>query len=145
MALGSTTALTLVVLVFFSLLASGALVTSTTVSASGVITTENLGVYSDSACTQKITSINWGNIPPSTSLTKTVYIKNTGTTALTLRLTKTNWSPTTANGPVALTWNRESTVLAANQVTTATLTLSTSSSISGITTFSMNIVISGSA
>ncbi len=144
-ALTTTTSLALTALLFVSLLASGALVTTATFSSSGVITTANLGIYSDSACTQKITSINWGNVAPSSSLTKTVYVKNTGNTPLTLGMTQTSWSPTTANGPIALAWNRQNTVLAANEVTTATLTLTTQSTISGITTFSMNIIISGTA
>jgi hypothetical protein len=144
-ALGTTTSLTLTLLLFVSLLASGAIVTTTSVSSSGVISTANLGIYSDSACTQKLTSISWGNLSPGNSVSKTVYVKNTGNTALTLRMTTTSWNPTAANGPIRLSWNRENTVLAANQVTTATLTLTTQSSISGITTFSMNIVVSGNA
>jgi len=144
-ALGTTTSLALTLLLFVSLLASGAIVTTATVSSSGVISTANLGIYSDSACTQRITSINWGNIASSSSVTRTVYVKNTGNTALTLHMATTSWSPTTANGPITLSWNRENTVLNANQVTTATLTLSTQSSINGITTFSVNIVISGNA
>lgn len=142
-ALGTTTSLALTL--FVILLASGAIVTTATVSSSRVISTANLGIYSDSACTQRITSINWGNILPSSSVTRTVYIKNTGNTALTLRMATTSWSPTAANGPITLSWNRENTVLNANQVTTATLTLRAQSSISGITTFSMSIVISGNA
>ena len=80
-ALGTTTSLALTLLLFVSLLASGAIVTTATVSSSGVISTANLGIYSDSACTQRITSINWGNLSPSSSVTRTVYIKNTGNTA----------------------------------------------------------------
>jgi hypothetical protein len=142
-ALGTTTSLALTLLLFVSLLASGAIVTTATVSSSGVISTANLGIYSDSACTQRITTLNWGNIAPSSSVTRTVYIKNSGNTPLTLRMATTSWSPTNANGPITLTWNRENMVLAGNQVTTATITLNTQSSVSGITTFSMNIVVSG--
>ena len=140
-AIGSMIGIAVMGLLLATLIASGALVSSTTVSASGIVATANLGIYSDSACTQKITSIDWGSTSPGASITKTVYVRNVGTTAVTLSMSKTNWNPTTANGPINLTWNREGTVLAANQVSAATLTLGVSSSISGITTFSMNIVI----
>jgi hypothetical protein len=126
-----------------TLFASGALVSSKTVPSSGIIATANLGVYSDSACTQSLTSIDWGTISPGGSATRTIYVKNLGTAEVTLSLTKTNWNPASANGPITLTWNRGGTVLTASQVATATLTLGVSSSISGITAFSVNIVITG--
>ena len=142
-ALGSITGIVAISLVFTILIASGTLVSTAIVSASGVVATANLGVYSDSACTTKLTSIDWGTISPSSSISKTVYVKNLGTTPLTIAMSETNWNPTIADGPITLTWNRESTILAANQVSTATLTLAIASSISGITSFSTNIVITG--
>ena len=142
-ALGSITGIVAISLVFTILIASGALVSTAIVSASGVVATANLGVYSDSACTTKLTSIDWGTISPSSSISKTVYVKNLGTTPLTLRMSETNWNPTSANGPITLTWNRENAPLAANQSSSATLTLAIASSISGITSFSTNIVITG--
>jgi len=128
---------------FVTLLASGALISSRTIASSGVIATTNLGVYSDSACTQSLTSINWGTVSPGGSVARTIYVKNLGTNQLTLSMTGANWSPASADGPITLTWNREGTALGANQVATATLTLRVSSSISGITTFNVNIVITG--
>jgi hypothetical protein len=145
-AIGAMIGLITMVLLFATLITSGALVTSTTVSASGLIVTPpalNLGIYSDSACTQKLSSISWGTISPGSSTTKTIYIKNAGTTSITLSMTTNNWNPTTASGPVTITWDKQSTVLAANQVATATLTLSVSSSVNGLTNFSVDIVISG--
>ena len=122
---------------------AGLLTVSQTMSSSGTVTAVNVGVYSDSACTQSLTSINWGTISPGSSVTKIVYVKNTGNTQISLSMTKTSWSPSNANGPITITWDREGTSLSANQVITATLTLGVSSSISGITTFSVNIVIAG--
>ncbi len=145
MALGSLTTLTLVIIVLLSMFASGAVAVTATVSSSGVITTPNLSVYSDSACTKRLTSIDWGNIAQGSQVTKTVYVKNEGTTALTLHMSTTNWNPATASGPITISWDRESTALAVNQVTTVTLTLKTAATISGVTTFSTNIVISGTA
>ena len=140
--IGSTVAIAVIGL-FITLLASGAIQTSRTVTSTGIIATANIGVYSDSACTQSLTSISWGTVSPGGAVVRTVYVKNVGTAQVTLSMTKANWSPANANGPITLSWNQEGAVLAANQVANATLTLSASSSISGITTFSMDVVITG--
>ena len=140
--IGSTAAIALVGLLV-SMLASGALVSTKTITSTGVLATTNLGLYSDSACTQSLASIDWGTISLGGSVSRTVYVKNLGNTQVTLSMAKTNWNPATANGPITLTWNRESTVLAASQVLTATLTLTVSSTASGITTFSVDVVVSG--
>jgi len=137
------TAVVVAIWLFVTLLASGALISSRTIASSGVVATANLGVYSDSACTQSLTSINWGTVSPGGSVARTIYVKNLGTTQVTLSMTGANWSPGSADGPITLTWNRDGTALGANQVATATLTLSVSSSISGITTFNVDIVITG--
>lgn len=129
--------------IFVTVLSSGALVSTKTISSTGVVTSANLGVYSDSGCTQALASVDWGTVSPGGSVSKTVYVKNIGSTQVTLSMSKTNWNPTTANGPVTLAWDKEGGVLAVNQVTTATLTLSVSSIINGITTFSVDVVISG--
>ncbi len=128
---------------FAAVLSSGVLVSTKTISSTGVVISANLGVYSDSGCSQPLTSIDWGTISPGGTVTRTIYVKNIGNTQVTLSMTKANWNPTTANGPVTITWNREATVLAANQVSTATLTLSVASSVNGISTFSVNVAISG--
>jgi hypothetical protein len=122
---------------------AGLLSVSQTVSSSGTVTAVNVGVYSDSACTLTLTSIDWGTISPGNSVTRTIYVKNTGNTQITLSMTTTSWNPSSADGPITLTWDKESSTLTVGESTAATLTLSVSSSISGITTFSVNIVITG--
>ena len=133
----------IVTVIILTVTTAGLLSVNKTISSSGTVIAVNVGVYSDSACTQNLTSINWGTIVPGNSVTRTIYVKNTGNTQITLSMTKTNWNPATADGPITLTWNRESATLNADQVTTATLTLSVSESISGITNFSVDIVITG--
>jgi hypothetical protein len=122
---------------------TGLLSISQSIQSSGTVTAVNLGVYSDSGCTIPKTSIDWGSISPGNTITSTVYVKNTGNVPITLSMTKTGWNPTSANGPITVTWNKESTTLAVGQSVAAVLTLSVSSGISGITTFSVNIVITG--
>jgi len=128
---------------FGALLASGVLVTSETVKISGVLASANLGVYSDSACTQRLTAVDWGAISPGATTSKTVFIKNLGTTQVALSFSATNWSPATANGPIVASWSHEGVLLATGQVTAATLTLKVSSSASGFTSFSVDAVITG--
>jgi len=115
------------------------------VASSGTITTSpNLGVYSDSGCTINMTSINWGSVGAGSSVTQTVYVKNTGTGSLTLGLSTSNWNPSIASTYLSITWNQQGTQLAAGQQATAVVTLTVSSSVTGVTTFSNTISITGS-
>jgi hypothetical protein len=72
-----------------------------------------------------------------------MYLKNTGDAQLTLNMTTNGWSPTGVDSWMSLSWNRESTVLIAGNSIGATLTLTVSSGISGVTSFSVDIVITG--
>jgi len=60
-----------------------------------------------------------------------------------LSMSASNWSPTAAVNSMALTWNKQNSALAVDQSTSAVLTLTVNPNISGITTFSVNIVIAG--
>jgi len=117
---------------------------SQNVSSSGTITTSpNIGVYSNSACTTNMTSINWGSIAAGGTATQTVYVKNTGTGTMTLSLTASSWSPSGASTYITISWNQQGTQLSAGGSVAATITLTVSSSITGITSFSNTITISG--
>jgi len=116
------------------------------VSSSGTITTTpNIGVYSDSACTTSMTSISWGSITAGGTATQTIYVKNTGTGTITLSLGVSNWSPSGASSYITTSWNKDGTQLSAGQSVAATITLTVSSNITGITNFSNTITISGTS
>ncbi len=132
-----------VVVALVTALVSGARVSTKAIPSTGVVASANLGVYADSACTQPLTSISWGTVSPGDSITKTLYVKNTGTQPVTLTMSKTNWNPATADGPLGISWDRENSVLSANSVSTATLSMTVSPAVSGVSTFSVDIVISG--
>jgi hypothetical protein len=101
-------------------------------------------VYSDNACTSPTGNLNWGSISPGDTETATVYVKNTGdSNSITLSIQTSNWNPTSASHYLTLTWDKQGTVLAPGQSTEATITLTVSSSITGITSFSVQISISG--
>jgi hypothetical protein len=120
-----------------------ALVASHSISNTGSITTVGVGVYSNSACTNAVSSISWGNITPGSAVNDTVYVKNLGSAQETLNMTTTGWNPTATSSYITLTWNQAGTVLAAGSHVAAVLTLTVSSSISGITSFSFNTTITG--
>jgi len=114
------------------------------VTSTGAITTSpNIGVYSDAACTTPISSVTWGSLTAGTSATQTVYVKNTGTGTMTLSLATSNWTPSAASTYLTVSWNKQGSTLTAGQSTTAILTLSVSASVTGITTFSNTITLSG--
>ncbi len=133
----------ILVVMLLSLSTLGLLTITQTISSSGTITTANVGVFSDSQCTQPLSTINWGSVSPGASVSQTIYIKNTGDLPLTLAMSTSNWNPSTAGTSMTITWNREGTVLGTDQSTSAVLTLAVNSGISGVTTFSVNILISG--
>jgi hypothetical protein len=115
-------------------------------SSSGSITTSpNIGVYSDTLCSQNMTTFNWGSVAAGTSDTQVIYVKNTGTGTITLSMSANNWTPSSASTYITVTWDKQNVQLPAGQSTTATLTLNVSSNISGITNFSNTIVITGTA
>jgi hypothetical protein len=128
---------------FLTMITAGLLTSSQTVQSSGTITAVNVGVYTDSGCTQNCTSIDWGSMAPGNSTTITIYIKNTGTVPETLSMAASTWVPSNANTYLTLTWNRANYVLNPNTSVSATLTLAASSSAGSLTTFSFNIVITG--
>ncbi len=130
---------------FATVLASGGVGTSRRVSASGVIASANLELYSDVDCTQKLMSIDWGNISPGSSVLRMIFVRNTGSIPLALSMNGTNWSPASAGNKMILSWDREGAVLAAGEIGAATLKLVVYPSINGVNGFNVDIVVSGTA
>ena len=109
----------------------------------GTINAVNLGVYSDSACTQTLTTLNLGTLNPGGTATQTIYVKNTGNIAETLTMNTANWNPTNASTSLTLSWNRQSYVLPAGQNIQATLTLTAAANTGTLTTFSCQVTLTG--
>ena len=112
-------------------------------SNNGTITTVNVGAYQDSSCTQVLSSIDWGNVVPGSSSSRTVYVKNTGNAPISLNITLNTWNPSNAGSYMNLTWNQERTVLNVGNSVATLLVLSVSASVTGITSFSFNATITG--
>jgi len=139
---GATIALTATA-IFLTLVTAGLITTQTIPSDGTVVSAVNIGVYTDSQCTQNCTNISWGTLNPNSTTNKTIYVKNTGTVPVTLTMTTQNWTPTTANSVITLTWDQQDTILDANQSTPANLTLKVATDTDDLTNFNFNIVITG--
>ena len=110
---------------------------------SGSVKGIRVGIYWNSACTNQTSSINWGMVNPGSNKTVTVYVRNEGNTIITLSKTIQSWNPSNASSYMTLNWNYTSQTLSVNQVLTIGLTLSVSSTISGISSFSFSLTIIG--
>ncbi len=115
-----------------------------TIPSSGLVVAVNVGVFSDSACTLNVTMIDWGTVYPGESVSRLVYVENGGNVPLTLSMNATGWNPFGASGQIGVSWDREGFALMAGQSIAASLTLVVSPGISGVTNFSVNVVITGS-
>ena len=120
-----------------------AIQTNTSIRTTGTIKAVGISVYSDSACTTSLTSIDWGVLEGGSVVTRTIYVKNTGNSALTLSLSASNWSPSGASSYIQLSSNYSGQALSSGQSLGVTLTLTVSTSITGITSFSFDIVVIG--
>jgi hypothetical protein len=133
------------VVTVLAMCAWGALVGTFTVSNRGTIgvrsSSSALGIYSDSGCASALSSISWGTMGPGDVSIATMYIRNEVSSAVTLSMTENNWDPPSASDYFTLGWNLDGYVLQPNQVLQALLTLNVSSSVSGITNFSFDILI----
>ncbi len=128
---------------FLTVISAGVLSDSQTVPSTGQISGVNVGVYTDSACTVNCTNISWGNVASGTTVTRTVYIKNTGNVAVTLSMATSGWTPSNANNYLTQSWDRSGYTLGAGASISAMLMLTASANTGSLTSFSYNIVITG--
>jgi hypothetical protein len=119
------------------------LTTQTIVPGTGSIKGVGVGVYWDLQCKNQTSTLDFGLLEPGSSKNFTLYLKNKGNTLLTLNMTSEEWNPTNATEYLTLTWNREGQQLNVGEVIDFMIMLSVSSNVTGIDSFSMDIVISG--
>jgi len=121
----------------------GLLTTQRTVPSTGSIKSVGVGVYWNQQCTNVTSSLNFGQLEPESSKNFTLYLKNEGNAILTLSMAAKNWNPTSASTYMTLTWNREGQKINPGQVMAFVITLTVSVNVQGISSFSLDIVISG--
>jgi hypothetical protein len=129
--------------IFLGVTTAALLSANQTVPLNGTISAVNLGIFSDSTCTQTATALNVGDLSPGRTSTQTVYIKNTGNVPETLTMTTNNWNPISAGSLLTLTWNLQNTVLNAGASIQATITLTAASNTGSLTNFSCDVTLTG--
>jgi hypothetical protein len=107
------------------------------------IQTAGIAVYRDSGCTTKVSNVPWGTLTPGSIGSYTIYVRNEGSIPLSLFFGTANWSPSNAANYMTLSSNYGGQTIAPNQVILVTLRLTVSQSISDISTFSFDIVLTG--
>ena len=103
----------------------------------------NCNLYSEEECINAISSIDWGTLRPGVPRNVVVYVKNTGTEALTLHLSEENWNPRIAADYIHLQWNCSGAVVEAGDVVGITLNLTVSENVDGLSNFTFDILITG--
>jgi len=102
-----------------------------------------VGFYWDSACTKEVTSVDWEQLTPGRTATKTLYCRNVYTVSLIfLGFGTAGWDPQEASGFISSSCYYGNAILKPNDVIQVNLTLAVSLSIVGtnITGFSFNYI-----
>jgi hypothetical protein len=110
-------------------------------NSSGIVAGVNLDVYADSAGTTPLTSVDWGLLYPSDTITQELYIRNAGNQATTLQLETANWSPSQASEYLTLNWDYGNELVQPDETIRVTLSLTLASDIQDIQDFSFDIVL----
>ena len=114
-----------------------------TLQGTGSVKGLGLGVYWDLQCTNATSSLDFGQLEPGDSKSFALFLRNEGNSALALNMTSENWNPANAADYITLTWNREGQQIDPEEVIDFVITLSVSETIQGVSSFSLDIIISG--
>lgn len=103
-----------------------------------------IDVYVDSECTQILSDVTWGEIEAGQESNVEIYLKNDGDVGVTISILTENWSSSTAQENIDLSWNNIGTPLQSGEVRNLILTLSVDPDCPELSSFSFDIVIIGS-
>jgi len=110
---------------------------------SAIETVGTFGVYWNSNCTSRVTSINWGNMTPGQEKTTLFYIRNEASSPMFLAGIDKNWNPTTAQSHIHFTFDSDNQKIQAGQTKKVTCTLTVSIEITNISNYSFDILLLG--
>ena len=117
--------------------------TQKTLGGMGTIKSIGVNVYWDQQCTNVTDSLNFGEMEPDSSKNFTLHLRNEGNIPLTLSMTSENWNPSNSTSYMLLTWNREGEQVSPDEVLEFVVALSVFQNVTGINSFSLDIVIAG--
>jgi len=149
--LGDSVRFLMVLLVIGSLvflasnLNAGQFFSFTSIESGGSVKKINVGVYWDGNCNSNVSFIDWGEIEPGLVKNVSLFIRNEGTVAADLFLSTDYWSPSNASEFMTLSWDYSDQILDPFEIVPITLTLQVSPSVSGIKSFSFDIIIGATA
>jgi hypothetical protein len=112
------------------------------INSKGTVKAVGVGVFWDRNCTDQVSFIDWGMVEPSSINNVTVYVRNEGNMAANISLATENWNPPNASDHLALNWNHDGRQVDPLEAVPIKLTLTVSSSVHGIESFSFDIIIS---
>lgn len=136
---------TLALALLFTISILGQLNFKSNIGSHGTVKAFGAGVYWDGNCNNAVYYIDWGLVDPGLAKNVTFHIRNEGNYPVTLFLDADNWNPENASNYLTLSWDYGGETVSPNENIEVTLHLLASSEIEGITDFSFDVVISGSA
>jgi len=119
--------------------------TNRTVSNTGEVKAIGVSLYQNRECTTSLPSIPWGFIEPGETKNFIMYARNEGdyNIYLTLDIDEDSWIPPEASNYLVLSWDYDNSTIIPDDVEEITLNLYCDPSVTGIDTFSFDIIITG--
>jgi hypothetical protein len=131
---------TVIVSLSLTLVAFGVINHSFIISSGGRVNLPvGVGFYWDSDCSSPVSFIDWGDIQPGSTVNVTLFVKNTGGQAISLNITAENWNPIETTSYMTFDSDCTGQTIDPQETVQITLSLTTSSSIETITSFSFDI------
>lgn len=126
----------------FTLVGFGAINRSIILSSGGTVNLPvGVGFYWDSNCISPVSFVDWGEIQPGSTVNVTVFVRNEGGQDISLNITAENWYPTETAAYMIFSIDYTGQTINPNETVQITLSLTISSSIERITSFSFDITV----
>lgn len=107
----------------------------------GSIKTIGLNVYADANATVGVDYIDWGIISPGGYAEVTLYFQITSNVPTNITMQTENYAPPTVEQYVSVSWDYDGLPLQPSEIQAITLRLDVSQSVTGITDFSFDIIV----
>lgn len=110
----------------------------------GTIKMIGLEAYGDPEATKPISSVDWGELTPGGFSEVILYLKSTSNAPANLTLSTEAWSPSRAGDFITLEWDYDGSELKPGEIRDVLFTLRVSASITDVTAFAFDFVITAS-
>lgn len=98
-----------------------------------------VGFYWESNCTNPVSFLDWGPLEPGSTKNLTLFVRNQGSQSIRLRITAENWNPIETMKYMIFSTNYNGQTINVQETLQIMLSLTTSSGMEGITSFSFDI------